>query len=151
MTLLWNSAAQLLRFVGLPAMLLFAGAVAHAASVEIVSPQHEETIHDNRGNVEVEVRADLDYDQRIRLLMDGAPIAPETRSRTIALDGIDRGEHVLKAQVLDDRDRVVAESDAVTFFMWQASAQFPNRNPPAQSAPTPPGTPQPQTAPLRSN
>lgn len=151
MNLLSNSAVQLLRFVALPAMLLFAGATAHGASIEIVSPLHEETIHDNQGNVEVEVSAELDYDQRIRLLMDGTPIAPETRSSTIALEGIDRGEHVLKAQVLDDRGRAIAESEAVTFNMWQASAQFPNRNPPAQSAPPPSGTSQPQTAPLRTN
>jgi hypothetical protein len=134
------------------AALFFAGAFAHAASIEIVRPQDGETIQDNEGHVEVRVTADLGRDQRIRVLMDGMLVAPESESRTIAIENVDRGEHVLTAQVVDDRGRVVAESRAVTFYMWQASALFPGRTAPAQPgqppAPPPPPAPAPQTAPF---
>jgi hypothetical protein len=143
-------AGRLLLLSVLLAALFFAGAIAYAASIEIVRPQDGETIQDNEGHVEVRVTADLGRDQRIRVLMDGTLVAPESESRTIAIENVDRGEHVLKAQVVDDRGRVVAESRAVTFYMWQASALFPGRTAPAQPGqpPAPPPAPAPQTAPL---
>ncbi|HUF20024.1 MAG TPA: hypothetical protein VMP00_04655 [Burkholderiales bacterium] len=140
---------MLLPFV-LLAALFFAGAVAYAASIEIVRPQDGETIQDNEGHFEVRVNADLGRDQRIQVLMDGVLVAPASENRVIAIRNVDRGEHGLKAQLVDDRGHVVAESRAITFYMWQASALFPGRTQPSQPGepPAPPPTPQPRTAPL---
>lgn len=140
-------AARLALVLG--AALTLAAFAAEAARIEILSPQHEETIHDNEGNVEVTVRAELGRDQRIRVLMDGVPAAPESESRTIPITHVERGEHTLKAQVVNERGHVVAESKPVTFYMWQASALFPGRQPPPSVEPPPP-PPQlkPQAAPL---
>jgi hypothetical protein len=99
-----------------------------AADIGIASPAHEETVHDNAGNVAVTVDAAPGPDQTIRLLVDGEPAAPDSRGTRFELRGIDRGEHRLQAQLLDADGRVVAESPPVTFFMWQASRNFPARN-----------------------
>ena len=101
--------------------------VAVAGDIEIFQPGHEETVHDNSGNVTVEIMAVLDRGQRIRLLIDGASAAPDSRNLTFNLEGIDRGTHTLKALILDREGTVVAESEPVVFYMWQASRQFPNR------------------------
>jgi hypothetical protein len=141
--------ARLVCALAVVAALILAAGAANAATIEIVRPQHEETIQDNEGNVEVTVRADLGRDQRIRVLMDGEPVAPESERRTIRITNVERGEHVLKAQVVSDRGRVVAESRPVVFYMWQASALFPGRTPPPPAEPPPPPPqPKPQTAPL---
>jgi hypothetical protein len=99
-----------------------------AANIAITSPAQEETVHDNSGKVTVTVDAVPGPRERVRLLIDGKPAAPDSRRGTFALSGIDRGEHRLQAQLLDADDRVVAESAPVTFYMWQASSQFPSRN-----------------------
>ena len=100
---------------------------ADAADIEIFQPRSEETVHDNNGNVTVEIMALLDSDYSIRLLIDGERAAPDSRDLTFRLQGIERGEHILEALILDERGYVVTRSQPVIFFMWQASSQFPSR------------------------
>jgi hypothetical protein len=111
---------------------------AGAAQIAIVSPQHEQTVHDNLGNVRVVVEAALGDRRRIRLLLDGSPVGPDTDASTIDLEGIDRGAHTLQALLVDEKGEVLARSEAVTFYMWRASAQFPTRRPPPAPASPPP-------------
>ena len=113
--------------------LWFLVSAASAADIEIFKPKHEETVHDNSGNVSVEIMALLDPGHTIRLLIDGDRAAPDSRDLTFRLQGVDRGEHTLQALVLDERGNVVSRSKPVTFFMWQASIQFPNRPRPTPS------------------
>jgi len=113
--------------LALAAMLWFSTSVAVAADISIVQPKLEETVHNNSGNVTVEIKARLDRDQQVRLLMDGSKAAPDSRDPTFNLQGIDRGEHTLQALVIDAKGEVVSRSDEVVFYMWQASRQFPSR------------------------
>jgi hypothetical protein len=126
--------------LALPAALLFAAA-GNAADVSIVSPKDKETIHDNSGNVTVTVRASLAGRERVRLLLDGAPVGTDTDQPRIQLENIDRGEHTQEALVVDDKDLIHATSPMVTFFMWRASSQMPARTqkpkPPPQPGPAP--------------
>ncbi|MGQ0578139.1 MAG: hypothetical protein ACT4PQ_04420 [Betaproteobacteria bacterium] len=125
------SARTCVRLLGVPAALWLAVTASIAADIAIISPRHEETLHDNSGDVTVMVRASLAGGQRIRLLLDGEPAGTDTDSTTIALEGIERGEHELKALVVDEKGSVLAASPPVTFYMWQASSQFPTRKKPA--------------------
>jgi hypothetical protein len=109
------------------AILCFATTLAMAGDIRILQPTPEETVHDNSGNVTVEIMAKLDSGQRIRLLIDGSNAAPDSRDLTFNLNGINRGEHTLQALILNANGAAVSRSDKVVFYMWQASRQFPNR------------------------
>lgn len=103
-----------------------------ASAIEVVSPHSEATVHDNAGNVAVTVDPGpqgLAQGRRIRVLLDGAPAAPEAASRLFQLEGVDRGRHGLRAELLDAQGRRVAISDEVVFNMWRASKNFPARKP----------------------
>jgi hypothetical protein len=118
------------RLLGVLAALWLAATASIAADIAIISPRHDETVHDNSGNVTVTVRASLTGRQRIRLLLDGAAADTDTDSTAIALEGIERGEHKLEALVVDEKGSVLATSRPITFHMWRASSQFPTRKKP---------------------
>jgi hypothetical protein len=98
------------------------------ASVAIVQPANEETVHDNEGNVSVQVAVSprLAPGDRIVLLLDGRPVSQQPGT-TLALSGVERGTHTLQAQVVDTNGATLAASQLVTFHMWQASRLFPSR------------------------
>ena len=121
-----SSKSRLLMLVALPLALGVASA-ASAADIEIFEPKNEQTVHDNNGNVTVEIMALLDSGYTIRLLIDGERAAPDSRDLTFRLRDIERGEHMLQALMLDERGYVVTRSQPVIFFMWQASSRFPSR------------------------
>ncbi len=96
--------------------------------IRIVAPADEETIHDNSGNVavDVEVSAAIGGGNVVSLLMDGAVVASGMQLH-FDLTDVDRGEHVLVAQVRAADGTVFAASEPVTFYMWRASVLFPGR------------------------
>jgi hypothetical protein len=100
-------------------------------AVRISSPQNEETIHDNTGRVQVTVAITggdpLAAGGSIRTVLDGKAFGPAARTASFALDGVERGEHLLQVQVADAAGKVIATSGTVKFYMWQASALFPSR------------------------
>ena len=102
-----------------------------ALGVSIVSPRNEETIHDNTGRVAVAVAIrngdSLAAGGAIRVLLDGKPFGPDARASSFALEGLERGEHRLQVQLMNAAGTVIATSEVVTFYMWQASALFPSR------------------------
>lgn len=100
---------------------------AQAADIAIVAPRDGETVHDNSGNLTVTAAVDLQAGQRIRFLVDGKPAAPDSAARSAALGGLDRGAHTLQALLLDKGGRVIGKSAQTTFYLWQASRQFPSR------------------------
>ncbi len=99
-------------------------------SVQVVSPQPEETIHNNNGDVEVTVSASPSLNHatgdRYTLLLDGAVVASGTRGH-FSLTNIDRGAHTLVVQVVSADGAVLVASEPLTFHMWRASRLFPNR------------------------
>jgi hypothetical protein len=98
------------------------------ASVAIVQPANEETVHDNQGNVVVQVAVSptLAPGDRIVLLLDGRQVSRQPGT-TLALSGVERGTHTLQAQVVGAGVAPLAASQLVTFHMWQASRLFPSR------------------------
>lgn len=102
---------------------------ATAASLEVVQPAPGTTVFSNPGNVAVHVRsgAPLTGGQRFELWVDGAPLPPASPSGRFEVTGLPRGEHSVRAFVLDGRGRAVEVSPPVTFYVWKASRLFPNR------------------------
>lgn len=102
---------------------------AQAVRVVIESPQQEETVHDNAGNVAVSVaiQGDMPARARIRVLLDGLQQGAEQGATSFVIEGVERGEHLLQVELVDEAGRILGSSETVKFFMWQASQLFPSR------------------------
>jgi len=90
----------------------------------ITSPGMEETIWNTGGLVTVGVRLQpgLMLGHRLVLQMDEQrPIEFPSRSSTLQLTDVARGEHKLRAEVQDENGKVVIVSDTVTIFYQQTS------------------------------
>lgn len=119
-------------FRGSTALLLAAVAgLASAAGVAVTRPAPGEVVHDNAGRVSVAVALEddavLPRGYAIRLLLDGAPAAPDHRGGRFELAGVERGEHRLQAMIVDEDGRVLARSPSVDFTVWRASRLQPGR------------------------
>lgn len=127
----------ILKRLPLPALALLAAFALPAigqpgATLAIMSPASEETVHDNTGQVGVTVVVDdggaLAQGRAVlRVLLDGALFGAGQRGLSFRLEGIERGTHTLQVQLVDRDGKTVAASAPVTFHMWQASALFPAR------------------------
>ena len=109
----------------------------------ITRPAPEENIHDNQGIVEVTVTLSPDLTttkgHRIQLLLDGEVQGEPSPSLGQSLEGVERGEHTVAAQVLDRNDQVLITGEPVVFYMKR---QSPMLHPPVNV-----GTTYPQQAP----
>ena len=109
----------------------FACVPAGAAQVAILAPSQQTTIHDNSGNLAVDVKVEPPIDPKdgtsIRILLDGKPGAPDSPGMRFALQGVERGEHWLQAMLIDRQGQTLSVSDTVYFTMWQASINSPAR------------------------
>lgn len=104
--------------------------LAHAAEIAITQPTPEEVIHDNLGDVVVSTSvAGAPGGSRVRVSVDGAARGTAGVGGAITLHGIERGTHVLKAELLGPDGAVLAVSAPVTFHFWQASRLNPHRRP----------------------
>lgn len=97
-------------------------------SLAIVQPGQEETLWNIGGllNVSVQVRPALRSDHRVQVIYDGQPLDPLPPGVTsFELSEVWRGEHTLRATVIDAEGRVLTESPTVTFFVQQTSILRP--------------------------
>ena len=108
-------------------LLAAANGLAAAAGLTITRPASGATVHDNEGRLSVEVaiedNAVLPRGYGIRLLLDGAPAAPDYRGTQFELQAVERGEHRLQALIVDEDGRVLTRSPTVDFTLWQASSR----------------------------
>jgi len=113
----------------IPLLAILLIGTAQAAEIAIVQPAHEETIHNNEGDLTVRVQVSGGApDGGVQLVLDGAALAHTyRRDDIIELNGIERGTHTLQALLLDAKGEQLAASEPVTFYMWQASRLFPSR------------------------
>ena len=91
--------------------------------VVITQPEENATIRDNSGSVYVAggIRPIFKRGFRVQLYLDGQTHNdPQTHSM-FALRNIDRGEHQIKMELIDDKGKVIASSKAITFYMHRAS------------------------------
>jgi len=112
-------------------LLGFACATAGAAQVTILSPEQNGVVHDNTGNlvVQVKVEPSIDAEERtsIHIMLDGKIAAQGGTGPSFTLQGVERGEHWLQALLVDGKGKTLSVSDTVYFTMWQASINSPAR------------------------
>lgn len=106
-------------------------------SFGILSPRQEETLPTGAaGNVQVTlgIEPELREDHRVRLLVDGRVSQTAMHTDTFMLNNLDRGEHVLQAELLDASGAVRHRTSPVTLYVQRASVNLPqNPNNPANN------------------
>ncbi|MGM0981844.1 MAG: DUF4124 domain-containing protein [Pseudomonadota bacterium] len=97
-------------------------------SFTILSPGQEETLPTGAaGNVQVAlgIQPNLREDHRVRLLMDGQISQTAMHTDTFMLNNLNRGEHVLQAELLDASGAVRHRTSPVTLYVQRASVNLP--------------------------
>ncbi len=102
----------------------------------IAAPEPDQTLHngETQVNVSVQVMPALRPGHRLVILLDGSEAAGGAGTG-YTLSNVERGSHVLVAEVRDGRGKVLISSAPVTFHMRQHSILFPK--PPAPTPPAP--------------
>ena len=92
--------------------------------ISISTPKNNATIRDNTGSIYIAggIKPRFKSGLEVQLILDGKPHQkPQTHSM-FSLRNIDRGEHKIKMLLLDEKGKVIASSESVTFYMHRASA-----------------------------
>jgi hypothetical protein len=100
-------------------------------TLHILTPADDEPVRENAGNLSVLVAASPGLDSRhsVVILLDGVVSANQPTTR-IDLANIDRGTHVLTAQIVDAAGNVLIASNPTSFHMLRVSVQHkPARRP----------------------
>jgi hypothetical protein len=102
----------------------------------IISPGREESIWNPQQPIPVawSVSSPLKPGMMVSLSVDGVERAKTSQS-VIAVDGLERGEHTITAELVDARNRKVATAQPVVFFVRRPSIY----NNPNRPRPTPRG------------
>ncbi|MDD1783567.1 DUF4124 domain-containing protein [Enterovibrio sp. ZSDZ35] len=104
-----------------------------ASDILLLSPLDEETIRNSEGSITVSVSTDLPLgeNQSVRAVIDGKAQKSQ-QGLSIELNNIDRGEHSIKVQLIQD-GKVIASSDSATVFLHRTI----HRKAPPKATPKP--------------
>ncbi|TNE95394.1 MAG: DUF4124 domain-containing protein, partial [Gammaproteobacteria bacterium] len=93
--------------------------------VSILAPAQDATIPPGQLNVVVQVFLEpaLKAGHRVQLLHNGQAYGEPAYATSFSIDSLIRGEHSLKAQVVDENGAVIAQSSSVTIHVKRASIQ----------------------------
>lgn len=93
----------------------------------IVSPTQEQSLWGTGNQVSIAWRSStpLLEGMTVTVYINGLPQPPTTQA-SMAVGGLDRGEHNVYAELKDAQGRRIARTDTVTFFMKQWSVNFPS-------------------------
>ena len=98
----------------------------------IMRPAPEETVWGPGGVLEVTVGADREFEPGSRLVLelDGEETGWRGEPPTVTLNQVWRGEHGLRARLLDAQGKEIASSEEIRFYKREASVvQVPNAIP----------------------
>lgn len=97
--------------------------VAETYSVDITQPENHATVRDNTGSVYISGRISPVFKQgyTIQLYLDNKPYESPQAQAMFLLRNVDRGEHQVKFDLINDKGKVIASSKIVTFYMHRAS------------------------------
>ncbi|SHF40700.1 protein of unknown function [Modicisalibacter ilicicola DSM 19980] len=110
------------------------------STFRIASPEDGYTLQTGyAGDIAVDIGVEpaLRKDHRIRLLVDGEVSQSAMHTQAFLLNGLNRGEHTLRAELLDAQGRVRHRSEPVTLYVHRASVNLPSN--PNNPAGRPPG------------
>lgn len=93
----------------------------------IVNPAMEATVISNQGEVAVQsdVSPPLAAHHKLRLVLDNNQQSPLQQSSNFRLLGVERGEHQLQLQALDQNGKLIAESTVTTFYLRKTTIASP--------------------------
>lgn len=92
----------------------------------IIQPQPEASIRSNNGNVTIRANLSPSAAGNYRLLLD-EKLAGHSQNGDFALQNVDRGEHKLQIQFIDNSGKIIASSPTQRFYLHRASLLI-NRN-----------------------
>jgi hypothetical protein len=118
------------------ALMCLCSATAFAGRVSIVSPSNGEVILDSEGRVAVTLNSSLIPGEAVRVLVNGVAVRTYGEGERRLLLNVDRGEHRLEAEVVDEKGAVVATSAPVTINLIRPSAAAGSRGAPPAPAPS---------------
>jgi len=99
--------------------------------LSIMEPANDQVIWSNEKTVSVgiaiEPRLQASAGHRLVLLLDGNPVNIPADDMPITLNDVDRGTHMLSAEVHDAEGRALIQSPPVTFHLKQHSTLLPPR------------------------
>ena len=97
------------------------------SSARIISPPDGEGLRANSGNFEVraQIEPELRQGHHLRLLLDGDPQGAAQASSTFQVTGVERGEHQLRLQIVDDGGGLVFAGEPSTFHLLRHSRLHP--------------------------
>ncbi len=92
--------------------------------VVINHPKDNATIRDNTGSVYISgsIKPIFKRGLKIQLILDDTPHQKPQTHTMFSLRNIDRGEHQIKMELINEKGKVIALSKAITFYMHRASA-----------------------------
>lgn len=93
----------------------------------ILTPAAEDTVISNQGEVVVQsdVSPELADHHKLRLVLDNSQHSPLQQSSNFRLLGVERGEHQLQLQALDQNGKLIAESPVTTFYLRKTTIATP--------------------------
>lgn len=93
--------------------------------VTVISPTEEATVRDNNGDFSAtaSVMPETPKGAKLQLILDGTPHGPAQSANHFNLKAIDRGEHQLVVQLIDQSGKVLASSPTRRVFLHQANIQ----------------------------
>ena len=93
----------------------------------IGTPEQDATIRSNEGlvNVSFFIAPALRAGHKIVVTLDGQKLKDQSASTQFSLQGIPRGTHTLKAEIVDDKGQTLASANAVSFHLRQKSILQP--------------------------
>ncbi len=88
-------------------------------NIAIQTPQHEQTIPPGQTQVQIELALtpELVDGHLIQILFDGAPNGEPSVVTRYTLSDMNRGEHIIQAEVTDAEGKVVGRSKPVTIYV----------------------------------
>lgn len=96
--------------------------------VQVFQPEDQATLRDNTGSVYIEGRIKPRFQRglRVRLVFDGLAYGEPQNSAVFVLRDIDRGEHTIQLELIDQNGKLIAISPVTTFYLHRASVISPN-------------------------
>jgi hypothetical protein len=118
-------------------------AVTNYTAFSITSPANDETIRNNAGNFTVTLKLAPPLSSKdghyINLQIDGKTRVSRTSKLAIDLNFIDRGTHIISAEIRDPQGKLLKSSNSVSIHLHRQSQLQKNPNkPPAQAPATTP-------------
>lgn len=93
----------------------------------ILTPVMDETVISNQGEViiQTEVSPALAEQHKLRLVLDNTQHSPLQQSPNFRMLGVERGEHQLQLQAIDQNGKLIAESTITTFYLRKTTIASP--------------------------